>query len=96
MKAKFYNETEKAAEKEILDDSKDRLLFVMIAFFSEGEKGGFHVKSQGKVHLTQVCQRPLSYLILPRMILRLSSEGWNVLHLLSRLAKSKDFKLIRY
>ena len=71
MKVQFYHETEEAAEKGILDDSKDRFLF---AFFSEGEKGSFHVKSQGKVHLTQVCRRPLSYLILPRMILRLSSE----------------------
>ncbi|CAD6584495.1 MAG: hypothetical protein ASARMPREDX12_001673 [Alectoria sarmentosa] len=39
MKGKSYNETEEAAEKEVLDEAETPFLFVVILFTAESEKG---------------------------------------------------------
>ena len=44
MKAKSHNETGEAVEKEVLDDSKNLFLFVVMSFVSEVEEGVLYGK----------------------------------------------------
>ena len=50
MKGKSYNETGEAVEKEVLHDSNNRFLFVVMGFYSDGEGVLYGKKVDGEFY----------------------------------------------